>query len=264
MMICVGDYVEGCEFYGSHIAYIRGWVVSVVYDSDNCLKSCDIQCDDSYCGSRGNNLIIDSNYPIRKIERVEKWYMRLNRVERGRSYFYRNGLDLKFLCDKDLVRFWDVDGVLAVFAYGRDGVNVCEEENFQDYIKNHNPYMDAVAPEVIKYFMTKCTKFENNYVVSQVYSDEEENKKRDFILKNYSRFIPEENIFFVRSNKKYKLIKEILDSKYNSLDTKHCLIDDSVEVLSLAQENGVCGVHLSSLLLLMNLDEKVNYVEIYD
>lgn len=178
----------------------------------------------------------------------------MNRFERGKSYFYRKGLDLKFMTDKDLVRFWDVDGVLAIFAYGRDGINVCDEEIYHEYMKNHNPYMDAIVPEVLKEFMFKYSKFENNYVVSKVATELECEKKKEFILKNYKDYISEDNIYFVKSNNKYDIIKEILDTKYKSLDTKHCLIYDSVSVLSFVQKHGITGIHLSSLLLLMGLN----------
>lgn len=264
MMLKVNDYVEGCEFYGNKIAYIRGWVTSVRYNSENHLTSCEIKCDDSYGGFRGNSLIIDENYPIHKVEYKENWFHDLNRFERGRSYYYRKGLDLKFLTDKDVVRFWDVDGVLGIFAYGKNGINVCEESYFQEYMKKCNPYMDAVAPEVLKEFMFKFTDSKNNYVVSQVKTEIERDKKRDFILKNYKDFILEENIFFVDSKNKYDIIKEILKTKYKSIKTKHCLIDDNPAVLSCAQDNGIMGIHLSSLLLLMTLDKKADYVEIFD
>lgn len=246
----IGDYVEGCEWYGSSIAYIRGWISDIKLEN-NIIKHCDIQCDDGFNGNRGNALIIDTNYPIRKIEQVSNWFKVIDRFYLGKIYFYRIGLDKQFLVDKDVIRFWDIDGVLSTFAYGNHGVNVCEDKYFQEYMKIHNPYMDAVAPNFIINFLYDNTNIENNYVVSRKYSDIELEQKLDFIDINYKNRILVENVYFVDSLDKSTVIKEILNTKYNGLDTRHCLIDDNIEVLSLAQSNGITTIHVSSFLNLM-------------
>lgn len=246
----IGDYVEGCEWYGSSIAYIRGWISDIKLEN-NTIKHCDIKCDDSYNGTRGNALIIDSNYPIRKIEQITDWFKVVDRFYLGRTYFYRVGLDKQFLIDKSVIRFWDIDGVLSTFAYGGNGVNVCEDKYFQEYMKNHNPYMDALAPSFLINFLYDNTNIENNYVVSRKYSDIELEQKLDFINMNYKNRILAENVFFVDSLDKSTVIKEILNTKYNGLDTRHCLIDDNINVLSLAQSNGITTIHISSLLNLI-------------
>lgn len=248
--IKVGDYVEGCEWYGSSIAYIRGWVVGIKLEN-NIIKHCDIQCDDSYNGYRGHALIIDDNYPIRRIEQVNAWFRGVDRFYLGKTYFYRIGLDKQFLIDKDVIRFWDIDGVLATFAYGGLGVNVCEDADFQEYMKNHNPYMDAVAPNFLINFLYEYTNIKNNYVVSRKFSDIELEQKLSFINLNYKNRILSENVYFVDSLDKSTVIKKILDTKYNGLDTIHCLIDDNINVLSLAQSNGITTIHISSFLNLM-------------
>ena len=155
--------------------------------------------------------------------------------------------------------------MLAVFAYGVSGINVCEDDlSYHEYMKNHDPYMDAVAPEVLKEFMLKFTKFENNYVVSKVETENEMDKKRRFISKHYSEFISDDNVYFTESLDKSDVIKNILDTKYKSLYTRHCLIDDNVNVLSKVQSKGITGVHISSFLTLMSLSERVDYSEIED
>lgn len=253
-MIKINDYVEGCEYYGKNISYIRGWVGSVKYDeSGDNLLSCDIRCDDSYHGARGNSLIIDSNYPINVVEYETDWYLKVNRHEIGRNYFYRIGLDTDFLTSKEIVRFWDIDGVLAVFAYGHNGINVCEDKYFQQYMKEHDPYMDAIAPEFLKEFLWKYTTIENNYVISRYYSEREKENKCDFVLRNYDNRIAYENIYFVSDIDKSVIMSDILDRKYQGVKYKHCLIDDNISVLSKVQSAGLVGVHISSLLLLAGL-----------
>lgn len=246
----IGDYIEGCEWYGSSIAYIRGWISDITLEN-NIIKHCYIRCDDSFGGNRGNALIIDTNYPIRKIEQVSNWFKVTDRFYLGKTYFYRIGLDKQFLIEKEIIRFWDIDGVLATFAYGSYGVNVCEDKYFKEYMKIHNPYMDAVAPNFLINFLYDNTNIENNYVVSRKYSAIELEQKLDFINRNYKNRILSDNVFFVDSLDKSTVIKEILDTKYNGLNTKHCLIDDNIEVLSLAQSHGITTIHISSFLNLM-------------
>lgn len=246
-MLNLNDYVEGYEHYGSSIFYIRGWVSEFRYDKTG-LCYCYIKCDDSYNGARGNSLIIDKQYPIKKIAREIDWYFKINRKEMANQAIYRVGLDKDFLLDKDVVRFWDVDGVLAMYAFGAYGVNGCDDEIYGDYIKNVNPYIDALAPSFLKDYIDLYTKSENNYVVSRILYEEEKDIKIDFILRNYKDRFLEENIYFVNSSDKTLVIKDILGKKFNGLSTKHCLIDDSINVLSNAQLEGITTVHISSFL----------------
>jgi hypothetical protein len=252
------DYVEGCECYGEKLAYIRGWINNIEYDSSDKIISCDIKCDDMYKGSRGSLLVIDDNYPIRLVDYQEAWWKTVNRFEMAVSYFYRVGLDNNLLLDKNVIRFWDIDGVLATFAYGADGVNACDDAFFKDYTRTHNPYLGAIAPNVIKEYMFYYTTKKNNYVISQVCSGYEANQKRDFIVSNYSDYILSDNIYFTDSVDKYDRIYKILDANYKDMNVKYCLIDDSISVLSKAQAHGCVGIHISSLLNLFSLSEIKN------
>lgn len=53
MKFTIGDYVEGTEHYGNTTKKICGWANEIKKDEDG-LLILDIQCDDKWCGFRGN------------------------------------------------------------------------------------------------------------------------------------------------------------------------------------------------------------------
>lgn len=157
---------------------------------------------------------------------------------------YRVGLDKEFITGRDVVRFWDVDGVLAVYGYGELGV----DENLGG-LTDYTIYRDAVAPIFIKNFIEKYTDTGKNYVLSRVSSEEEKVEKLNFVKRNYGDKFKEENVLFTYSKDKTKVIKSVL--KELGIDKKriaYCLIDDSYDVLEILQGKGYIGLHLSSLL----------------
>lgn len=167
---------------------------------------------------------------------------------------YALGTDLGYITDKSVVRFWDVDGVLCVYGFGLNGVNACDDSCFQEYMKEHNIYAEAKPIPFVQEFMEKYTLSAHNYVVSKVYSEYEKECKKDFVNTHYHDWISENNIFFVMGNDKTRVMRQILNTRYFGVyNTKHCIIDDTVEVLSTVQKEGLCGIHVSSLMLLSKL-----------
>ena len=51
---------------------------------------------------------------------------------------YQLGLDTALLKQRDLVRFFDIDGVLSVYAYGADGINAVRDDEFDAFMETHD------------------------------------------------------------------------------------------------------------------------------
>lgn len=252
MKLVIGDYVEGYETYGNKIGLIRGMIYKIKYNEKDELVKCEIQCDDYYHGARCTNLIISKyNYEIKKVEKEENWYLNMDRF--SVKDLYRIGLDTDFLLSKDVVRFFDVDGVLAVYAFGKSGINVCDDADFVEYIKNVNPYYTAMAPDLMQRYILDYTNKKDVFVVSKSFSQEENEYKKQFIIKNYYNYIPEENIYFTNTDDKSGIISNILENKYNGISTRHMHIDDNIYVLNMLEKKGITTIHVSSIFNLSSI-----------
>ena len=166
---------------------------------------------------------------------------------------YILGHDAKLLKDRDVIRFFDVDGVLAVYAFGEDGVYVVQDDrDYDEFLKTHDVYATACAPQFMKeYVKTHCDP-EKTFVISRSYTDIEDDQKIRFILREYPQ-IPKENILFVRGTSKTDIARQVLEERFGGLSAKHLCIDDTLEHLEKYQAEGLKAVHISSLLLLAEL-----------
>ncbi len=166
---------------------------------------------------------------------------------------YRLGLDTELLQRKDLIRFFDIDGVLAVYGYGSDGVNVCSDTEFDDFVEAHDIYKTAAGPDFIRDYISRFSSPDRNYVVSLSSTPTQDKQKIDFINRVYPGLFVPENILFSREEDKSVIVKDVLRRKYQGLETPHLFIDDDTRVLYRLQVAGVTAVHISSLLLLAKL-----------
>lgn len=166
---------------------------------------------------------------------------------------YRLGHDTELLKQKDLVRFFDIDGVLAVYGYGSDGINVCGDDEFDAFVEAHDIYKTAIGPDFIKAYITSFSEPDRNFVLSLSSTPTQDKQKIDFINRVYPGLFPKDHILFSRDSDKSIMVKEVLDSKYEGLKTPHLFIDDDTRVLYKLQVAGVTAVHISSLLLLADL-----------
>lgn len=166
---------------------------------------------------------------------------------------YRLGHDTELLKRKDLVRFFDIDGVLAVYGYGSDGINVCSDEEFDDFVESHDIYKTAIGPDFVKDYITAFSEPDRNFVLSLSSTPTQDQQKIDFINRVYPGLFLPENILFSRDSDKSILVKKVLEDKYEGLKTPHLFIDDDTRVLYKLQVAGVTAVHISSLLLLAGL-----------
>ena len=168
---------------------------------------------------------------------------------------YQLGLDTALLKRRDLVRFFDIDGVLSVYGYGSDGINACSDEAIDAFMETQELYRYAAAPAFIQDYIRRYTDPARNYVVSQSGNEAQDRQKRAFLRRCYPGAFPEPHILFTRSNVKADAVRQVLHTMPRGLQTPHLLIDDSAGVLDQLQTAGIAAVHVSSLLLLAELRE---------
>ena len=166
---------------------------------------------------------------------------------------YQLGLDTALLKRRDLVRFFDIDGVLSVYAYGADGVNAVSDQEFDRFVESHDLYQYAVAPSFIRDYIETYTDPAENYVVSQSGNEYQDRQKIAFIRRCYQGLFPEDHILFTRTDVKADAVRSVLEKRPAGMHTPHLFIDDSAGVLDKLQCAGIQAVHVSSLLLLAEL-----------
>lgn len=166
---------------------------------------------------------------------------------------YQLGLDTELLTSKDTIRFFDIDGVLAIYGYGTDGINVCPDDKFDTFIESFELYKYAVAPDFMREYIDCYTVPGNTYVLSQSGSPVQDAQKIAFVNRCYPGAFPEDHILFSRTSDKSEIVQQVLAQLPDGLKTPHVMIDDSAGVLSKLQDAGINAVHVSSLMLFAEL-----------
>ena len=170
------------------------------------------------------------------------------------------GLNVLKLRDGNAVRFFDIDGVLCTYAFGEDGIGVdLKNLSYEDFLKTTNIYQDKNAPEFMKFYVSHYCEKSRTFILSRAYSEEEKKQKIDFVKRNYPTIDISNIIFLEEKNDKPKIAKKILEEKFDTMNTFHYAIDDSIDVLYAYQKEGILAIHNSSLFVLAkhNLDLKV-------
>ncbi len=168
---------------------------------------------------------------------------------------YQLGMDTGLLKRRDLIRFFDIDGVLSVYAYGTDGINACPDEMFDAFMETYALYRYAAAPAFMRAYVSRYTEPSRNYVVSQSGNEAQDRQKIEFLNRCYPGLFPVDHIRFTRTSEKADAVRDVLKEMPQGLKTPHLLIDDSAGVLDQLQNAGIMAVHVSSLLLLAELRE---------
>lgn len=238
MLLNVGDYVEGYEYYGTQIARVRGWI-TCIFVHENVVRI-EIKCDDGYNGHRGSDLIYgDLNFPITK----------LGQEDSGKGYA-RYDLYTPYVLSERFMRgihCFDIDGVLAEYRFGT-GVYSCKESEFEAYVKKNDVYLNARAPKRIKELIEKLDCVEDVYVISKAYCNEEESQKIEFVVREYG--IRKQHIYFVKKDTdKLDVLRSISNIHKDVEHDNIHMVDDSVAVLGHIYDNSDFDtVHISSLL----------------
>lgn len=161
----------------------------------------------------------------------------------------------ELLNDEKSIFVFDVDGVLAKMEFGdnkhyyKADPNVDSDVEFsRAIVRGHNFYTDDLLNKTLQEFLKKKNP-KRVYVLSRCFTEEEQNLKDDFLLRNYN--IIRENIMYVNDYKD-KLEALYLVKKLNpDTDDEHIImVDDNVDqVLNYIMDNSnFTPMHISSFM----------------
>lgn len=161
----------------------------------------------------------------------------------------RSSTIMKWMEEQESVIVFDVDGVLGAFEFGKHCHNGCLDEEWDEYIKEKNPY-DTIRPiKSIQCWIQKYKDPSHVFVCAASGSDLEDKQKIGFVLNHYD--IPESNIYMVRSKlDKLNILNEIHEKPFPGLDSSRIIMmDDTIKTLTFIQENsGYSTAHISSFI----------------
>ncbi len=170
------------------------------------------------------------------------------------------GLNVLKLRDLNAVRFFDIDGVLCVYAFGEDGIGAnLKGLSYEDFLKTTNIYQGENASDFMKFYVSHYCDREKTFILSRAYSEEEKKQKIEFIKRNYPSIDVSNIIFLESKSDKPKIARKILEEKFDGINTFHYAIDDSIDVLYDYQKEKILAIHNSSLFVIAkhNLDLQV-------
>ena len=150
-----------------------------------------------------------------------------------------------YLLDPNTTIVFDIDGVLAAYEFGQLKHDICLDDDWELYVKEHKPYDQAKPiPQIQKFVKDKGV--EDVYVCSVAAPLEEENK-RNFVMREYG--IPASHIFFVREAKdKVAFLKTFMPhlAKGNKEETIAIVEDTTSTLNQVSLESDCVTIHVSS------------------
>ena len=154
----------------------------------------------------------------------------------------------RLLQESDIVRVFDVDGVLALQEWGEyNHFDLSDEEwAIMANEKKHFYGPHLVSKKMQNYLSDKDK--DRTFVISKAYTDNEDESKVFFCTEYYG--IPEDHIFFVRSDReKVEVFKKIIALFPELPKHKFVMIEDTVSILNdIKEQTGCSTVHISSFL----------------
>lgn len=142
----------------------------------------------------------------------------------------------------------DIDGVMCCYRFGMYTMNAVPEKDYQDYIKNHNPYLMARPLQTFIDLVDEVGA-ENVYVCSKSYSAAEDAYKKKFVHDHYLK-IPNDHIFLVmKGETKLEVLLNEIRPAAGCRTRDMVMIDDSTSNLTEIEDNSDIGCyHISSFL----------------
>lgn len=147
--------------------------------------------------------------------------------------------------------FLDIDGVCSVPIFKNQGRLVSgfsDEDWLRENIRGY-AYEDCIAPKIVKNYIKALDEVNKRLfcLTTETFSFAYYNKVR-FIMSNYPEFKNQEDILFVsKDSDKVLIIKEV--AKRDSICLDECLlVDDTFSTILLAEQAGICTMHVSQLL----------------
>lgn len=147
-----------------------------------------------------------------------------------------------FLLDPQTAVVFDIDGVLAVYEFGTHCHSACPDEDWETYVRTHDPYaFTRPVPQIQRFVRAKGP--ERVYACS-VAADFEAPGKRDFVLAHYD-IAPDHIRLVERKPQKMDFLQDVADDLALPRD-RVALVEDTVKTLDAACEKGFSTVHVTS------------------
>lgn len=150
---------------------------------------------------------------------------------------------MEYLLDPRTAVVFDIDGVLAVYEFGDLCHSACPDEDWEDYVRTHDPYASSrPVPQIQRFVRDKGTG--RVWACSQA-SDVEAPGKRAFVTRCYG-LAPSHVVTVAQKAEKVEFLRQ-LAGELGVPESRVALVEDTVKTLDLVdQETGCVTVHVSS------------------
>lgn len=152
---------------------------------------------------------------------------------------------LRYLLEPETAVVFDVDGVLAIYEFGELSHWACPDEEWEAYVREHDPYERALPVPQIQRLLGR--KGLDRVFVCTKGGGFEADGKRAFVRAQYG--IPGEQVALVaRKADKLAFLGQVADD-LGVARARVALVEDSVDTLDEAALAGFTTVHISSFFL---------------
>ncbi|MCI7437796.1 MAG: hypothetical protein MSA61_01020 [Coriobacteriaceae bacterium] len=150
---------------------------------------------------------------------------------------------MEYLLDPQTAVVFDIDGVLAVYEFGELSHSACPDEEWEDFVRTHDPYARSRPISQIKRFIDDRG-VDRVWACSQA-SDVEAPGKRAFVMRCYG-LAPSHVATVAHKAEKVEFLRR-LAHELNVPERRVAIVEDTVRTLDLiGRETGCVTVHVSS------------------
>ena len=150
---------------------------------------------------------------------------------------------LDYLLEDETAVVFDVDGVLAVYEFGERGHTACPDEDWEAFVREHDPYASVPAVRQIQAFVQR--KGPGRVFACSVAQDFEAPGKLAFVTANYA--VPADNVRLVAEKAAKVAFLEEVAARLGLPQERVALVEDTVETLDLvAATTAFTTVHVST------------------
>ena len=150
---------------------------------------------------------------------------------------------MEYLLEPQTVVVFDIDGVLAVYEFGDLSHSACPDEDWEDYVRTHDPYASSrPVPQIQRFIKDKG--IDHVWACSQA-SDVEAPGKRAFVTRCYE-LAPSHVVTVAQKAEKVGFLRQ-LARKLEIPERRVAIVEDTVKTLDLiVQETDCVTVHVAS------------------
>lgn len=150
---------------------------------------------------------------------------------------------LDYLLEPETAVVFDIDGVLAVYEFGELCHSACPDDEWESYVRTHDPYATSRPVRQIQRFVREKGP-ERVWACSQA-SEFEAKGKRDFVLRNYD-IAPDHVAIVPDKAAKVDFLRQLARG-LGVEERRVALVEDTVKTLDLVCASSDCTtVHVSS------------------